>query len=131
MVCFSASTLAHEQQRYLDAGFDDFIGKPFRYEQLVEGLSRLLKVTLEEVPAATEPTRETSFAGLRLPPVLQKRLREAAERSSATRVAQAVAELQAMGEAERTLAARLGVQAQAGDFDGMLSVLDTIQPGSE
>ena len=129
LVCFSASALAHERERYLDAGFDDFIGKPFRYEQIVECLARLLKVTFDAVEAAGEPPADGGQSPMELPAELLLRLREAAERASATRLAQACAEMETKGGPYRALAARLAALGQAGDFDGILSALQTLREG--
>jgi len=127
LVCFSASTLAHEQQRYLDAGFDDFIGKPFRYEQIVECLARLLKVEFVQAPDAARAEADSRLPDITLPSELIQRLREAAERASATRLAQASAELEMLGEPEAKFARRFSELAQAGDFEGILSVLDSVK----
>jgi CheY-like chemotaxis protein len=130
-VCFSASALAHEQQRYLDAGFDDFIGKPFRYEQFVECLARLLKVRFEDAPDAAEAEADSGLPVITLPPALGLRLREAAERASATRLTQACTELEVLGEAGSRFAGRLSALAQAGDFEGILSLLDSREGNRE
>ncbi|MEZ5672022.1 MAG: response regulator [Thiotrichaceae bacterium] len=45
-VAISASTLRH-QMRPLDAGFDDFISKPFRFEAVYECLAKYLDVKFE------------------------------------------------------------------------------------
>ena len=47
LVAVSASVFTHEQKLYENAGFDDFIPKPFRFEQVCECLERLLGVCFE------------------------------------------------------------------------------------
>ena len=47
LVAVSASVLSHEQRLYREAGFDHFIPKPFRFEQVCECLKRLLDVDFE------------------------------------------------------------------------------------
>jgi signal transduction histidine kinase/DNA-binding response OmpR family regulator len=42
LVAISASVLKHEQMEYTRKGFDAFIGKPFRFEQICECLEKLL-----------------------------------------------------------------------------------------
>lgn len=50
LVALSASALAHEQERYRQAGFSDFLSKPVRWEALGRSLARLEGVRFEEPP---------------------------------------------------------------------------------
>jgi CheY-like chemotaxis protein/HPt (histidine-containing phosphotransfer) domain-containing protein len=52
LVAVSASVLKHEQERYADLGFDAFIGKPLRFEQVCACLEQLLCISLEDETAA-------------------------------------------------------------------------------
>jgi signal transduction histidine kinase/CheY-like chemotaxis protein len=45
LVAISASVLKHERMQYTQKGFDGFIGKPIRFEQICECLEKLLGVT--------------------------------------------------------------------------------------
>ncbi|MDA1277518.1 MAG: response regulator [Verrucomicrobia bacterium] len=54
LVAVSASVLKHEQESYADAGFDGFVPKPYRFEQIRECLEKHLGVTFEDVDAASE-----------------------------------------------------------------------------
>ena len=54
LVAVSASVLKHEQESYADAGFDGFVPKPYRFEQIRECLEKHLGVTFEDVDAANE-----------------------------------------------------------------------------
>src|SRR6185436_8918197 len=59
LVAISASVFEHEQQGYLAAGFDAFIGKPFRFEEVYDCLQRLLHVQFsyaENKPVAPQET---------------------------------------------------------------------------
>ena len=46
VVAFSASVLDHERRQFLEAGFDEFMDKPFRFEQVYSCLARHLGVEL-------------------------------------------------------------------------------------
>jgi CheY-like chemotaxis protein len=78
IVAHSASAFDHEQHRYLEAGFDDFFAKPFRYERICECVSKLLDVTLESEPAGEE-AMERPPGAVKLPERLAARIRAAAE----------------------------------------------------
>jgi len=47
IVAISASVLEHQQREFLEVGFDDFIPKPFRFEEVTECLKKLLQVEYE------------------------------------------------------------------------------------
>ena len=130
-VCFSASALAHEQQRYLDAGFDDFMAKPFRFERLVECLERLLRVKFEpSLAGSTVDGKAADFdaATVKLPAELLGRLREAAERFSKTRLERCFAELEGMDESRVDLARHLRSLLEAGDLRAVSRFLEQVKP---
>ena len=52
VVATSASALAHERERYLKAGADDFVAKPFRAERIYRCLEQLLGVDFVCQPPA-------------------------------------------------------------------------------
>jgi len=81
IVAHSASAFDHEQHRYLDAGFDDFFAKPFRYERVCECLSNLLEIELEPEACAPDETGTGMHPppAIILPEALAGRLRVAAE----------------------------------------------------
>ena len=54
VIAISASVLDHERREYLDSGFDDFIAKPFHFEEVCASLGRLLQVEFEYDDAAEE-----------------------------------------------------------------------------
>ena len=64
IVAHSASAFDHEQNRYLDAGFDDFFAKPFRYERVCECLANVLDIELQP---EILPGRRTGRAARPLP----------------------------------------------------------------
>ena len=55
VVAVSASTLEHERQHYLAAGFEEFLGKPVRVEELYRCLARVIGVQYEYAPVETQP----------------------------------------------------------------------------
>ena len=51
-VAITASGLLRQRSFYLDAGFDDFIGKPFLFDKVCDCMVRHLNVEFEHEPAA-------------------------------------------------------------------------------
>ena len=110
IVAVSAAALAHEQQTYFEAGFDDFISKPFVFARVCQCLADLLGVEFEHQqvePKPETPELEADWSKFSLPESLHKNLTQAAQHHSVTRVEQYLVELKALGEAERRLAGHL------------------------
>jgi len=124
LVSFSASVLAHEQESYRAAGFDDSLGKPLRFERVCDCLARLLQVTFEYAePKRPEAAPAGGTAGS-LPPALAARLRDAVERFSLTRLEECFAELDKAGEPAAQLSAHLRALAEKGDLEAISRFLN-------
>jgi len=127
IVAHSASAFDHEQQRYLDAGFDDFFAKPFRCERIAECLKNLLGVQFE----ADEPAGKTALLTLpddiALPEPLAARLRSAAELYSVTEIKSCIVEISQLGDDGRQIAEHLQRMADNYDMNAILAFLDEAQ----
>ena len=127
IVAVSASALVHEREMFLEAGFDDFIPKPFQLERICECLSDLLEVEYEYNPAAQQAAQPRDFSQVVLPDELYARLRTDAERHSLTRLKRDLDEMAKLGDEARRLAVHLGELGQQGDMNEIMLTLDTIQ----
>ncbi|MBI1923880.1 response regulator [Candidatus Poribacteria bacterium] len=126
MVAVSASALQHEHQTYLDAGFDDFVSKPFRFERVCECLATLLGVEYE----SDEPeAQQTEAPNVSLPEELLMQLKTAAEFHRVTKLESLLNEVDALGPAEHQLAERLREMIRNYDIDGVLNALSEIKTG--
>jgi CheY-like chemotaxis protein len=99
IVAASASALDHERLRYLEAGCDDFVAKPFRAERIYSCLRNLLNL---EFIYRQNPPRGSTVPGIDLAQVvlsedLAARLVMAAELHSATVLKNCLAEVEALG----------------------------------
>lgn len=134
LVAISASAFAHEQRRYLEAGFDAFLAKPFRFEQLCDCLQRLLPIEFEYAHASRERRTggdEIDLRQVRMPAEVRQRLAEAADRCSATQLEEGLAALERRGEEERRVAGHLRRLLDEGDFAGILAFLEPGPGGSD
>ena len=126
VVAISASTLDHERQSHLAAGFDDFIPKPVRAEQVYACLADLLGVEYEH---GREPTPDDTASSpadwqrVHLPPGLRDRLISAAELYSLTELDRQLAEVERLGPDARRLATHLRGMSERFDMDGILQIL--------
>lgn len=109
IVATSASALDHERNRYLEAGCDDFVAKPFRAERIYACLAKLLDVEFVERagPADAPRVEPIDLAQIELPEDLSTRLVMAAELHSATVVKNCLREVEALGPSGRRLAEHL------------------------
>jgi signal transduction histidine kinase len=128
VVAISASVLNHERQGYLEAGFVDFLAKPFRFERLCECLATHLQVEFEysgaaEVAEGAVPRWEE----IALPADLHTRLQRAAELYSVTELETYLKELEQMGEGPRKLAAHLRDLRQQHDLEAIVELLRNIR----
>ena len=100
LVAMSASALEHERERYLKAGCDDFIAKPFRAERIYRCLRNLLDVSYvlkEKSNNRSEPELSIDLGQLALCEDLALRLTTAAELHSATVVKSCLQEVEQLG----------------------------------
>jgi CheY-like chemotaxis protein len=123
LVAISASTLKHEQQTYFDAGFDDFISKPFRFERVCECLATLLAVEYDKGAVETPPTEVLDVS---LPEELLTRLKLAAELYRVTELESHLHEVEELGPAGRRLAERLRGLIRNYDMEEIRKILSEL-----
>jgi PAS domain S-box-containing protein len=121
IVAHSASAFDHEQHRYLDAGFDDFFAKPYRYERVCECLSSLLEIPLEPEGRPAEEAIDPA-AAIVLPEALAARLRVAAEIHNVTELRACIEEVVSL-ENGRAMAARLRAWAAGYEMEKIIAAL--------
>ncbi len=110
LVAMSASALEHERERYLKAGCDDFVAKPFRAERIYRCLQNLLdvKFVLSQKPNdQSEPDVSIDLGQLTLCEDLAQRLTTAAELHSATVIKSCLEEVEQLGPSGSRLAQHL------------------------
>ena len=119
-VAITASGLLRQRSVYLDAGFDDFIGKPFLFETVWDCMARHLHLDLDQASAEEAPsgaaTQTADIAAVRLPEALRERLLAAAEINALTEIEALIGELKRLDPA---------VQALADELEGLLVQYDT------
>jgi PAS domain S-box-containing protein len=122
-VAITASGMLRQRSVYLDAGFDDFIGKPFLFQTVWDCMARHLHLDLDQAPVEGAPADAAAqtgdMAAVRLPETLRQRLLAAAAINALTEIEALIGELKRLDPAARTLADELeGLLAQY-DTDGI------------
>ena len=128
IVAVTASVFEHQRQSFMTAGFEGFIGKPLRVEQLYACLSTLLGVRYRLAPQSTgEETPKPSVAGgIRLPAVLHAGLSAAAAAHSITDLNRELDSLEQTGVEGSELAARLRERCRLFDIASVQQILQGV-----
>jgi PAS domain S-box-containing protein len=126
IVAHSASAFDHEQHRYLDAGFDDFFAKPFRYQRVCECLSSVLEINLEPEPTAAGESA-AAHPPIILPEPLASRLRLAAEIHNVTEIRACIEEVTSL-PGGKPMAASLRAWGAAYDMEKIIAALSADTP---
>jgi CheY-like chemotaxis protein len=129
LVAVSASVLDHERQVYMESGFDEYLGKPFRFEELCACLAKLLQVEFEyeeaKMPSASPAGLDPK--DVQMSEELWARLKEAAERYSVTKLEQGLAELERAGGDGPRAAAHCRTLIERGDLDAVTEFLEQVR----
>ena len=125
IVAISASTMDHERQGYEDAGFDDFIPKPFEAGQIYACLANLLGVDFERAEAPSEEA-PLDLSAVMLSDSLMTRIRNAARYANVTDLDLALKEIEGQGGEAQRLAARLLELSRDFKMQDILAMLDEI-----
>ena len=111
----------------MEAGFDDFLAKPVRFERVCESLARLLHVQFEyaKSPAETKANGASgSAAALVLPEALRSELKAAAAINNLTALNQRLDELEKLGPEASQLADHLRGLMRRFDMQGFTKTLE-------
>jgi CheY-like chemotaxis protein len=127
IVAVTASVFEHQRKSYLDLGFNGFIDKPLRVEQVYESLAHHLGITYTFVEEEIETQTVMDWSTISLPAEVYQNLLAAVEEHSITGLRQHIAELEALGEATLPLATHLSELTQNIDMDGIKRVLEEIR----
>jgi len=125
VLAVTASVFRHQQQAYLDEGFDAFIDKPLRAEQIIQCLAQQLGVAFEvaERESPASPAGAKGWEGLCLPAALADQLQAALHIHSISALHRGFAALAALGGPAQSLATRLRELCAQFDLEGVAAVL--------
>lgn len=127
IICTTTAVLAHERQALQEEGYEHFLDKPVRADELYASLSALLNVEYEYGEAAEDGDQELrglEWDSLSVTAELASQLEGAAERQSLSELKQHIDTLAALGSSEARLASHL--QQLSRRFD-MAAVKDLVR----
>ena len=123
LVAVSASVLKHEQQKYFDAGFDDFVPKPVDAGRVYRSLASLLDIKYEY---DTGDSAGLDFSSIVIPGDLLQRLRTAAEIYNVTKLTEHLNELESVSAEAKDLAEYLRRLTRSYDMKAILEILSQV-----
>ena len=134
-VAITASGLLRQRSFYVDAGFDDCIGKPFRFETVCTCMQRHLGVELEYEPVPEAPRGATqpsaAVGAVRLPEALRERLLAAAKINALTEIEMLIAELKRLDADALAVAEALEELLSEYDTEGITAFVSRIPARGE
>ena len=130
-IAITASTLKEDIELVLSTGFDEYIGKPFRFEMIYNCLNKQLAVEFEYNNIVEPVIEESEPEGLditnfTLPKALADNLIEAAELSNLTAIEAALTELRAGNSEQKIFADICQDYLDNYDTDGIIELLEKI-----
>ena len=128
IVAVSASVFEHQRRMFMDEGFDGFVDKPLRTEQVYACLAEQLGIDYEraseEIGGDGTPG---DWTGLELPPDLAKGLSVATNRHSVTELTRQLEAVEQLGDAGERLASHLRALVGKYDIAGVRHALEKLQ----
>ena len=134
-VAITASGLLRQRSFYLDAGFDDFIGKPFLFDKVCDCMVRHLNVEFVHEPDTGVPKGDKPCAGepdaIQLPDGMRERLFAAARINALTEIETLIGEVGELSPDAKCLAVELEKLLSRYDMDGIIALIDQIPAGGD
>jgi len=132
-VAITASGLLRQRSFYRDAGFDDFIGKPFLFGKICDCIVRHLHVEFVHEPDAGVPAGAKPCAGepdaSQLPDSMRERLLAAARINALTEIETLIGELKGLNPGTKCLAVELEKLLSRYDMDGIIALINRFPAG--
>ncbi|MFT5375146.1 MAG: signal transduction histidine kinase/ligand-binding sensor domain-containing protein [Candidatus Latescibacterota bacterium] len=132
MVAVTASVFAHQRQHFLAEGFDGYIDKPFRTEDIYASFAHLLGARFEMGPpvpkvGVVEQKRSANLEKFAVPQALYEKLEEAVKVHSVTQLNAVLGPLAELGEDGSLLADEFRALAKRFDMVGIGKVLGQVR----
>jgi hypothetical protein len=132
-VAITASGLLRQRSFYRDAGFDDFIGKPFQFEKVCDCMVRHLRVEFVREPEAGAAAEAASCAAepdsIQLPRRIRERLLAAARINALTELESVIGELKELNPDAKCLAAEMEKSLSRYDMDAIVALIKRFPSG--
>lgn len=126
IICVTASVFEEQQRHYIEEGFDGFISKPFRVEEVVEIMDRKLDVRFERVETEEKAAFDVTTGAYSVPPDLLQEIKDSAGLYHVTRLENAIKTLENLGGDHVHLAAHFKGILKTYDMDSIVNALKIV-----
>lgn len=126
VVAVTASVFEHQRQQYMGAGFDGFLDKPLRAENVYALMAELLDIGFEYGEYEEASTVQKPWNQVQLPDAIYNALVAAVETHSITELRNHLVALEALGDKFVPLAEHLRELSRQYDMDAVRSVLEDV-----
>lgn len=132
-VAVTSSVLYHERALYLEKGFDDLIGKPFRFERVLNCMEDFLDVSFVTPTGNVHDANDyknitiEDIKGVRVPEGLYSRLKEAVEINAITDMEHIVEELRKLNDETKSLADLLDRHISNYETEDIFHILEEVR----
>ena len=133
-VAVTASTMDNPDERYYQAGFDDYISKPYRFEAVFECMKKHLKINFEH-ESVTHPEQTDMFdvdiKQCHVDNELCDELIEASRTYALTNLKAFLTKMASYGSEEEKAAQKLTRMMEKYDMQGMIALIEEIKNNNE
>jgi len=122
-VAVTASVFDHQREHYMAMGFDGFVDKPFRAEQMYACLHTCLGVAFVLDEVVDDTSLETDWQSVTIPQDLKEEMLGALDQQSITALRRLLDQLDTLGDEVRPLSVHLRNLVQTFELEKMKDVL--------
>ena len=133
IVCITVSAFDDQVREYLEMGFDTFIAKPFKADEILDVLKALLNVEyvykdldLEEEESSITVYEDIDFSEMKIPKELKEKIVSHAELFRITELEKKVKELESLGENGKILVDYLGRSIKSFDMRTIIQTMKEV-----
>ena len=133
-IVITAQAMQQDVDRYLNEGFDHYIAKPFRFEDVYACIHQLLDVEFEsqqtnQTPPtlAAKPATELDYTAVHIPAHLYKNILDGANDYEMTKLEQCLSELAELTPVAQQFAEVLRGYIVGYDMDGLIVELEKVE----
>jgi signal transduction histidine kinase/CheY-like chemotaxis protein len=131
IVCVTASTLRHEEANYIKMGFNSYVPKPFKHNEILEVLENILNVEYNYKESATNRTvkemhEDFDWSQVKIPSEIKAQILKAADEYNVTSLDNSCSQLKSTENGGKELANHLGELLKSYDMEKIINVMNEI-----
>ncbi|MFT4579745.1 MAG: signal transduction histidine kinase/CheY-like chemotaxis protein [Nitrospinales bacterium] len=131
VICITASTLQHQQDKYLEMGFDCYIGKPFQHSHILKSMETILKIEYnykENTKTRTiqEMQEDIDWSKINIPPEIKTQILNDADCYSISGLQKSLDQLKEMENGGKELGGILKKLVKSYDMEEIVNIMKKI-----